>query len=78
MLRRRGEDSTYSASNSDVDSDITRPSLRRVTNNSSRKKAESEGKARRSFDEVSRNLLDGQQDREVVIHQVSCFLDENL
>lgn len=58
--------------NSDVDSDITRPSLRRVTATATNKvKKGMESKARRSFDELSRSQLEGQADREVVIHEVS-------
>lgn len=61
-----------SHNNSDVDSDITRPSLRRVTATATNKvKKVGESKARRSFDELSRSQLEGQADREVVIHEVS-------
>lgn len=87
MIRRRGSSTNLvgaggggtggtnsSNNNSDIDSDVTRPSLRRITSATKKEMMNGKGKARRSFDELSRTNgleVDGQADREVVIHEVS-------
>lgn len=72
-MRKRGSSTNLNGFESGgVDADVTRPSLKRLTaaQATAIEDRGGSGKARRSFDELSRAASTGEQDREVVVHEV--------